>query len=70
MPAGETSIGEQGTSILKGKHVVVLGAGGTARALVFGALSKGAPVTVANRCATVPLNVLQLSSRLLLWQTV
>ena len=36
-------------SPLHGKHVVVLGAGGTARALVFGALSKGCKVTIANR---------------------
>ena len=44
-----TSGRQEGGSPLEGKHVVVLGAGGTARALVFGALSKGCKVTIANR---------------------
>lgn len=34
---------------LEGKHVVVLGAGGTARAVVWGARARGARVTVLNR---------------------
>ncbi len=34
---------------VKGKHVVVLGAGGSARAIIFEALQKGAKVTVLNR---------------------
>eukprot|EP00889_Picochlorum_renovo_P003956 jgi/Picre1/30986/NNA_006344.t1 len=38
-----------GESPLKGKKVVVLGAGGAGRALAFGAASRGAHVVVANR---------------------
>lgn len=34
---------------LEGRHVVVLGAGGTARAVVWGARARGARVTVLNR---------------------
>lgn len=37
------------TSPLSGQRVVVLGAGGAARALAFGAASRGAHVVVANR---------------------
>jgi shikimate dehydrogenase len=36
---------------LSGRNVVVLGAGGTARAVVFGALERGARVAVLNRSA-------------------
>lgn len=36
-------------SILKGKTVVVVGAGGAGRALAFGAAHKGAKVIIANR---------------------
>ena len=43
--------GAEGMSPLSGKRVVVLGAGGSARALVFGALAAGAAVTIVNRCA-------------------
>jgi 3-dehydroquinate dehydratase/shikimate dehydrogenase len=44
----EGGLGGEGT--LAGRSVVVLGAGGAARALVFGALARGASqVTVANR---------------------
>ena len=40
-------------SVLKGKTVVVIGAGGAGRALAFGAAHKGAKVIIANRyCAT------------------
>jgi len=35
---------------LAGRRVVVLGAGGTGRALAFGAQQRGATVVVANRC--------------------
>ena len=35
---------------LAGKRVVVLGAGGTGRAIAFGARQRGATVVVANRC--------------------
>ena len=36
-------------TVLEGRDVVVLGAGGTARAVVFGALERGARVVVLNR---------------------
>ena len=36
-------------SPLKGMQVVVLGAGGAGRALAFGALQRGAHITIANR---------------------
>lgn len=39
----------QGGSVLKGKTVVVIGAGGAGRALAFGAAHKGAKVIIANR---------------------
>lgn len=35
--------------VVQGKVVVVIGAGGAARALVFGALDKGARVIIVNR---------------------
>lgn len=41
--------GNSGESPLKGKKVVVLGAGGAGRALAFGAASRGAHVVIANR---------------------
>ena len=40
---------EQSASVLKGKTVVVIGAGGAGRALAFGAAHKGAHVIIANR---------------------
>jgi hypothetical protein len=40
-------------SVLKGKAVCVVGAGGAGRALAFGAASKGAKVIIANRCVCV-----------------
>jgi 3-dehydroquinate dehydratase/shikimate dehydrogenase len=40
-------------SVLKGKTVCVVGAGGAGRALAFGAASKGAKVIIANRCVCV-----------------
>lgn len=39
----------EGRCKVKGKHVVVLGAGGSARAIVYEAIRKGAKVTVLNR---------------------
>ena len=36
-------------SPLAGMQVVVLGAGGAGRALAFGALQRGAHITIANR---------------------
>lgn len=42
-------VGEGEASPLRGRRVVVLGAGGAARALVFGALAAGAHVTIVNR---------------------
>ena len=39
----------QGGSVLKGRTVVVVGAGGAGRALAFGAAHKGAKVIIANR---------------------
>ena len=38
-----------GEEPLMGKEVVILGSGGTARALAFGAMSRGASVIIANR---------------------
>lgn len=40
--------GQEG-SVLKGRTVVVIGAGGAGRALAFGAAHKGAKVIIANR---------------------
>lgn len=40
---------------LAGRRVVVLGAGGTGRALAFGAQQRGATVVVANRCVPADL---------------
>lgn len=40
---------KQNESVLKGKTVVVIGAGGAGRALAFGAAHKGAKVIIANR---------------------
>ena len=39
----------QSESVLKGRTVVVIGAGGAGRALAFGAAHKGAKVIIANR---------------------
>lgn len=39
----------QSESVLKGRTVVVIGAGGAGRALAFGAAHKGAKVVIANR---------------------
>ena len=39
-----------GARPLAGKRVVVLGAGGTGRAIAFGAQQRGAAVVIANRC--------------------
>lgn len=39
----------QGGSVLEGRTVVVVGAGGAGRALAFGAAHKGAKVIIANR---------------------
>lgn len=39
----------QAGSVLKGRTVVVVGAGGAGRALAFGAAHKGAKVIIANR---------------------
>lgn len=39
----------QGESVLTGKTVVVIGAGGAGRALAFGAAHRGAKVIIANR---------------------
>ena len=49
------SSGSSGSSesVLKGKTVCVVGAGGAGRALAFGAASKGAKVIIANRCVCV-----------------
>lgn len=48
----ENGLGEKDSdSPLKGKTVVVLGAGGAGRALAFGASTKGAHVIIANRTA-------------------
>ena len=44
-------LGNGDSSPLNGKQVVVIGAGGAARALAFGAASRGAQVIVANRTA-------------------
>ena len=44
----------QAESPLKGKTVVIIGAGGAGRALVFGAAHAGAHVVIANRCRYVP----------------
>lgn len=41
--------GEEGTSPLFDKQVLVLGAGGVARAIVFGLIRRGAHVTITNR---------------------
>ena len=41
---------------LAGRRVVVLGAGGTGRALAFGAQQRGATVVVANRCVPADLS--------------
>ena len=41
----------QGGSVLTGKTVVVIGAGGAGRALAFGAAHRGAKVIIANRYA-------------------
>lgn len=41
--------GGQGGSVLEGRTVVVVGAGGAGRALAFGAAHKGAKVIIANR---------------------
>ena len=43
----------QAESPLKGKTVVIIGAGGAGRALVFGAAHAGAHVVIANRCRAV-----------------
>jgi shikimate dehydrogenase len=40
---------DRGGALLSGARAVVLGAGGTARAVVFGLLARGARVTVLNR---------------------
>ncbi len=42
-------IGEEDSSPLFEKQVLILGAGGVARAIVFGLLRRGATVTIANR---------------------
>jgi len=49
LDAVETGLG--GARPLAGRRVVVLGAGGTGRALAFGAQQRGASVVIANRCA-------------------
>lgn len=49
-PGGAAS---QAESPLKGKTVVIIGAGGAGRALVFGAAHAGAHVIIANRCRAV-----------------
>lgn len=43
----ENKLGGEGS--LSGKQVCILGSGGTARALAFGAIERGAKVTLANR---------------------
>ena len=45
----EAAMGGEDGAALKGKRVVVLGAGGAARAVAFGLKSRGAHVTVVNR---------------------
>ena len=40
---------DAGGSALKGKRVIVVGAGGAGRALAFGAVERGAKVLVCNR---------------------
>jgi 3-dehydroquinate dehydratase/shikimate dehydrogenase len=51
MASLETRLGAQSgdNAPFNGKHVLVLGAGGVARAIVFGLTRRGAIVTVANR---------------------
>jgi len=49
LDAVEAGLG--GARPLAGRRVVVLGAGGTGRALAFGAQQRGASVVIANRCA-------------------
>lgn len=51
MEAGpsDASASDNGTSPLQGLRVVIVGAGGSGRALAFGAAAKGAQVILANR---------------------
>lgn len=49
-PGAIASLKDNGVSI-KGKNVLVLGAGGAARAVTYGLLKNGAAVTIANRTA-------------------
>ncbi len=52
----EMRIGEVGAdpSPLKGKRVLVLGAGGVARPIVFGLRKRGATITIASRTMPRP----------------
>jgi shikimate dehydrogenase len=50
-PGAIASLKDNGVSI-KGKNVLVLGAGGAARAVTYGLLKEGAVVTIANRTAS------------------
>ena len=45
--------GPDSASPLKGLRVVIVGAGGSARALAFAAADRGAKVILANRCSPV-----------------
>ena len=47
--ASSSGEGSENKSPLEGLRVVILGAGGSARALAFGAQSRGADVVIANR---------------------
>ncbi len=49
---GSGTAEDAGNSPLKGKTVVVVGAGGAGRALAFGAAARGASVIIANRSAS------------------
>ena len=51
LSAGRTYEEAASESPLKGRTVVVVGAGGAGRALAFGAAHKGAKVVIANRSA-------------------
>ena len=53
----------QNESILKGRVVVIIGAGGAGRALAFGAAHKGARVIIANRLDNDSLTSHTLSAR-------
>jgi shikimate dehydrogenase len=50
-PGAIASLKDNGVNV-KGKNVLVLGAGGAARAVTYGLLKEGAAVTIANRTAS------------------